>query len=256
MRRALLVGGTSETETIAQALAGKGFSVLVCTATDMPLRTGTHPAIRRRCGRLSDDGFEKLIRRARIDIVVNAAHPYATEVRRVTRIVAKRLGLAYIEFLRPASNAAASLPGLIRAADHREAAELAAGAGRRILLTIGVNHLAVYVKAARAANRELLARVLPRPESIAACRAAGLSRSQIILSRGVPSAAANLAQIRKHRIDVLVTKESGEAGGIAEKCEAVRRSGCKMVLVRRPEAAVKDCAGTLAELMERVRRVV
>ncbi|MDI6774575.1 MAG: precorrin-6A reductase [Verrucomicrobiota bacterium] len=256
MKAVLLVGGTSETEAIARSLAKNGYSVLVCTATDMPLPTGNHPAIRRRCGRMSAEEFETLMREERIDVVVNAAHPHAVGVRDATRKAAARLRVARVEFMRPASIPPALESGILRAADHREAAQLAMAAGQKILLTIGVNHLAPYVEAARAKGRELVARALPRDESIAACRAAGLRDDQIIPSRAVRGVEDNAALIRKHGVNVLVTKDSGEAGGTPAKCVAARQAGCAVVLVRRPPLETANYARTVPALMRRVRQAL
>ncbi|MBF0509675.1 MAG: precorrin-6A/cobalt-precorrin-6A reductase [Deltaproteobacteria bacterium] len=41
----LLIGGTSETASFAEALAAAGFDVLVSTATDVALEVGRHPRI-------------------------------------------------------------------------------------------------------------------------------------------------------------------------------------------------------------------
>jgi precorrin-6A/cobalt-precorrin-6A reductase len=42
--------------------------------------------------------------------------------------------------------------------------------------------------------------------------------------------------IRKHKICVLVTKDSGGAGGVAQKLEATRMSNCEIVVVARPDS--------------------
>lgn len=256
MKTILLVGGTSETDAIAQSLAEAGYSVLVCTATDLPLRIGDHPAIQRHCGRMSAEEFEALMREKRIDIVVNAAHPYAVGVRDATRKAASRCDIAHVEFMRPNACPAASEPGILRAADHQEAAQLAVAAGQKILLTIGSTHLTPYVDAARAKGRELLARVLPRDESAAACRAAGLRADQIIASRGVSSVEDNVAVIRKHGVNVLVTKDSGKAGGVSEKVKAAQQTGCVVILIQRPPMDTANCARTVSALMERVRQAI
>jgi precorrin-6A/cobalt-precorrin-6A reductase len=200
--------------------------------------------------------FEALMRQERIDVVVNAAHPYAVDVREATRRAAGRCHVAHVEFMRPGSGLAAAAPGIRHAADHQEAAQLAVAAGRKILLTIGVKHLAPYVAAAQAAGRELVARVLPWDESIAACHAAGLRDDQIMVSRGVSTVEDNVAVIRKHGVDVLVTKESGAAGGVPAKCEAARQTGCVVVLVRRPPQETAGCVDAVPALMERVRHAV
>ncbi len=246
----LLIGGTSETGAIAEGLAAAGCAVLVSTATDLPLHTGRHPAIRRRHGRLTSDEFAALIRAEGINAVVNAAHPFAADVRAATREAARRCAIPHFEFMRP--TAALPAGNLHRAADHAAAARLAVRLGKKILLTIGVNNLPPYVTAARAAGAGLLARVLTHPASDAAARAAGLRDDEIAGARGAAAPAEITELIRRHRVDVLVTKDSGAAGGVPAKCAAAFQAGCAVVLVQRPPDD-GAAAESIAELIARVR---
>ncbi len=45
----------------------------------------------------------------------------------------------------------------------------------------------------------------------------------------------NLKTIEKYGIGVLVSKDSGEAGGLYEKIESARRMNIPVILVRRPD---------------------
>lgn len=256
MKTVLLVGGTAETPALAESLADAGFSVLVCTATELPIRIAERDSIRRHCGRMTADEFAQLLQDERIDLVLNAAHPYATGVRDASRIAAARVGVPHVDYVRPESEL--STVGVdVRLADsHVQAAQLAVSLATRILLTIGVNHLTPYVEAARGANCELVVRVLPREESVAACRAAGLRDDQILLTRGASTVAENVAIIREHGVTVLVTKESGALGGVLEKLEAARQSGCVVVVVRRPVQVVDSGIKTVADAVSRVRALL
>ena len=77
-------------------------------------------------------------------------------------------------------------------------------------------------------------RVLPSVSSLEACQAAGFPPKQIIAMQGPFSAELNRAVIRQLDISVLVTKESGAAGGFEEKCAAARDTGCRLIVVERP----------------------
>jgi precorrin-6A/cobalt-precorrin-6A reductase len=79
-----------------------------------------------------------------------------------------------------------------------------------------------------------VARVLPHGESLEACRKAGIPADSVIAGRGPFSVEENREAIRRFSIGVLVTKDSGNAGGVREKLEAARLERCRVVIVRRP----------------------
>jgi len=238
----LLLGGTSDTAAIATRLAQAGQTILVSTATDEPLEIGSHSNIHRRSGRLDEAAMAALIRDKGIRAIVDATHPYAAVVRATASQVAKELSVPYFSFVRPGALCPSSPDfqfsianlKLSIAPSHPEAARLAFSFGRPVLLTTGSNNLAPYAEQSRTTGIPLVARVLPRPESIQACLRAGVSEDRIIAAKGPFSVEENRAHIRQHRIGVLVTKDSGDAGGVSAKLDAARQEGCHVVLVERP----------------------
>lgn len=232
----LLLGGTSDTAAIATALATIGAAVLVSTATEAALDVGDHPAIERRCGRLDLAAMVDLCRSRRVRLVVDATHPYAAEVRATAQRAAEQLLLPYLTFVRPPAIAEGEADALF-AADHEQAATLAFSFGRAVLLTTGSRNLAPYVSAAAVRQTPLYVRVLDEPESLAACREAGIAEANIIAARGPFSIEENRQHIRRFHAGVVVTKDSGLAGGVLEKLQAARLEGCRLVVVRRPAPA-------------------
>ena len=229
----LLIGGTSETASLASGLAADGYEVLVSTATDTPLAIGDHPRISRRVGRLGEDGMVSLGKAKGVRAIVDAAHPYAVAVHEAVQVAARRLGIPCFVFLRPE----AMTPGdpVCFAADHAEAAEMAFAGGLPVLLTTGSRNLAPYAEAARRTGVPLAVRVLDAPESLAACRAAAIPEDRIIVGRGPFSVEENLAAIRRFDIGMIVTKESGRAGGFNAKLAAAEQANCRIIVLRRPE---------------------
>lgn len=143
------------------------------------------------------------------------------------------------------------------AADHAEAARIAFADGRPVLLTTGSRNLAPYADEARRTGVPLAVRVLDAPESLAACAAAGIPAEGIIAARGPFSTAENLAAIGRFGIGVLVTKESGEAGGLEAKLAAAAAAACVVVLIRRPEIpAAGPIFADPAALVAALRRLV
>ena len=270
----LLIGGTSETAPLAAGLAAAGYDLLVSTATAAPLAIEAHPRISRRAGRLDEEGMVALGKKTGFRAIVDAAHPYAVSAHAAAYSAARRLGIPCLVFRRPealppesgppfddphangaapvldknrpvspaenpagngADRAEAAGSPVHFAADHAEAAEMAFAMGRPVLLTTGSRNLAPYAKAARRTGVPLAVRVLDAPESLAACREAGIPEEHVIVGRGPFPMEENLAAIRRFGIGVIVTKESGRAGGLDAKLAAARMENCAVVVIRRPE---------------------
>ena len=83
----------------------------------------------------------------------------------------------------------------------------------------------------------LVARVLPTHESLAACAAVGLEPRDIVAMQGPTTAELDAALLRHLGATVLVTKESGDAGGLGEKLRAAELAGATAVVVERPPAS-------------------
>jgi precorrin-6A/cobalt-precorrin-6A reductase len=226
----LLLGGTSETAPLISALQREGLDVLVSTATDAPLEL---PAgVRRRCGRLDAQEMADLCKAEGIRVLVDAGHPYAVHLHRACQEAAALAGVSQFRLLRPVSDIP---PEATLVASHENAAQQAFAHRGPVLLTTGSRNLAPYVAEARRTGLLLTARVLDHPESLAACAAAGLSPSEIVSGRGPYNQEEDCTLIRRCGAQVLVTKDSGEAGGLQAKVEAARQTGCKVIVVTRPD---------------------
>jgi len=247
-----LLGGTTETALVAQALAEAGRQVLVSTATDIPLAVGTHPAIRLRQGRLDEEAMLALIAREPIAALVDVTHPYATEVRATAERVARRSGIPYFTFVRPIG-CVTDGDDVLTVADHATAARLTCEFGKPILLTIGSRHVSHYVRPAKAAGLLIVARVLPHHESLAACREAGLPDDHIITGRGPFTVEENCELIRRFAIGVFVTKDSGEAGGFQAKREAARLEACRFIVVSRTPVTSSNAYDQIESLIQAVQ---
>lgn len=247
----LLLGGTSETALFAESLTAAGYEVLVSTATEIPLNTGTHPGIQRRAGSLDEDGLRAIIEFREIQAIVDATHPYAGRVREMARQIAERMEIPYLTYIRPA--AIRGNEGIFYAANHEEAAGVACSFERHILLTIGTKNLKPYVEQAKTAGLKLVVRVLAERGSLEACRFAGVAEEFIVTGRGPFPVEENRALIRNFNIGVLVTKDSGIAGGFPDKIEAARMEKCQVVVVQRPHQKFRDAFDNFADLLEAVR---
>lgn len=229
----LLLGGTSETSLIAGDLAGAGYRVLVSCATHIDLDVGVHEKINLRRGPLDVAGLVSLIKQQKINLVVDAAHPYATAAHATAREAAQNAGIPCLVYIRAADTAGEDA-GIIYATDHNDAAKKAFAAGRPVLLTTGSRNLVPYATEAKKTNIPLIVRVLPEASSLDACRAVDIPEECIIAARGPFSVEENQEIIKRFAIGVVVTKDSGAPGGVKEKLEAAHLEGCTVIVVKRP----------------------
>ena len=246
----LLLGGTGDTAPIARELAERGYKVLVSMATDIPLELGTHPNISRRVGKLDEEGVSRLISEGGIRAIVDSTHPYATLVRTTARRVSGHLNIPYFALSRRTG-----IPdgeSITLAASHEEAARIACSTGRTVFLTTGVKNLKPYVEEARRTGSKLIVRVLPANSSLDACRAAGINEEFIIAKRGPFNIEENRSVMKRYGIGVLVTKDSGPAGGTPEKLEAARLEGCSVIVVKRPHEPAHDAFEKHSDLISAV----
>ncbi len=248
----LLLAGTSESAAVAEGIAEAGYEVLVSSATDVPLNSGSHANLHRRSGRLNQEGMLELVRRQRICAIVDVTHPYASEVRATAVQVAERMHILYLTYVRPKTISQEN--GVRCVSSHEAAAQVAFATGKRVLLTIGSKHVAPYVDEARRKNALLAARVLDHPDSIRACLDAGLPEDCIVTGRGPFTVEQNRTLLRQFDIGVLVTKDSGDRGGVREKLEAARLEGCEVVVVERPELPSTRSCASLPELIGGLRQ--
>jgi precorrin-6A/cobalt-precorrin-6A reductase len=172
-------------------------------------------------------GHEKAIR-----AIVDVSHPYATNVKANAESAASELGIPYLSWIR--APALTAEKGLHFVDTHVEAAALAFSFGRAVLLTTGSRNLTPYVEQRDRTGVRLVVRVLPHSDSLEACRRAGIDDHDVIAARGPFSVEENRAAIRKHGIGVVVTKDSGAAGGVPAKIKAADDEGCMVVALRRP----------------------
>lgn len=222
VRRVLILGGTAEARALAELLDGDG-------AFDTTLSlAGRTAAPRQVAGRTRTGGFggaaglADWLRAERIGALVDATHPFAVVISDHAAGAAAATGVPLLAVRRPGWRAG---PGdRWHPADTlAEAAAALPRLGTRAFLTVGRQDLAVFA----ATGLFCLIRSVDAP-------APPLPRDhRLVLARGPFTAADELRLMRAHRIDVLVTKDSG-GDATAGKLAAARELGIPVLVVRRP----------------------
>ncbi|MFE2415528.1 cobalt-precorrin-6A reductase [Streptomyces hokutonensis] len=239
----LILGGTTEARELAAELAVRHPEDRVTTSLAGRVSRPGAPAGEVRIGGFGGaEGLAEWLREQRVDAVVDATHPFAESITANAARAAKDTGLPLVVLRRPGWR---PLPGdrwhLV--ASLPEAADLLPRLGRRILLTTGRLGLAAF---AHLPQLHFVVRSVEPPEPPMP------PDVEVLLARGPFTLADETALLREHRIDVLVTKDSGGAATSA-KLTAAREAGLPVVVVRRPPLpegvrAVPDVAGVLERL--------
>lgn len=227
----LVFGGTSEEHTLLAALSSFELHITLCVASNYGrLMLEDQPHVSVLVGRLDTDQIRELMLENGYIGVVDATHPYATEVTKNIKAAAAITGTPYFRLQRGKSH----MGNAVIVASMSEAAEYLNKSYGNVLVTTGSKELSVFANVTDYKER-LYTRVLPTVASIEACLGAGFSPSHIIAMHGPFSAELNIAIIHQFEIKTIVTKDGGAAGGFPEKLAAAEATNASLIVVSRPE---------------------
>jgi precorrin-6A/cobalt-precorrin-6A reductase len=217
--RVLLLGGTSEARILAARLH-PDVDVISSLAGRVP--DPALPVGEVRVGGFGGvAGMRRWLVDAAVDAVVDATHPYAATITAHAAAVCDELGLPHLVLARPAWP-----PGdaTVVRSDAEAAKIVAAERYSRVFLTTGRSGTIAFADV----DAWFLVRAVTAPDKETLPR-----RHQVVLSRGPYRYDDELALLRDHHIDALVTKNSG--GDMTRpKLDAAAALGVAVVMVERP----------------------
>ena len=225
-KRILILGGTGEARALAEGLAERT-GVDVVTSLAGRTKSPAEVAGETRSGGFGGaEGLADYMRTDRIDVLVDATHPFATEISRNAEAACARLDVPRLMLIRPPWP---QEPGdeWIEVGSMNEAATRLAAFGRRVFLTTGQKDLAPM---AQLADRWFLIRLVDPPD-----KALPLADYKVITARGPFSEADERAVMTEHGIEVVVGKNSGGAATYG-KITKTRALGLPLIMIARPPA--------------------
>ncbi|MFJ5229901.1 cobalt-precorrin-6A reductase [Kitasatospora sp. NPDC088391] len=221
----LILGGTTEARRLADQLAADP-ALRVTSSLAGRVDRPRLPAGEVRIGGFGGPaGLAAWLRAHRVAALLDATHPFAETMSRNAALAAAGTGTPLLALRRPSwqpvdgdrwhpvpdlAAAAAALPAL----------------GTRVFLTTGRQGIAAF---AHLDGLWFLARSVEPPT------APMPAATEVLLERGPFTLDGERALLRAHRVEVLVTKDSGSAA-TAPKLTAARELGLPVVVVQRPPA--------------------
>jgi precorrin-6A/cobalt-precorrin-6A reductase len=230
----MVMAGTSEAHNIISELSAWEEIHIIATVTtthgaELARISGADDVVE---GRLDAGDLAKIIKSRQINLIIDATHPFADNATRNAIRAAEMIGISYLRFERPRSK----LPDneLIHlVSSFSEALELIHKLNPgRIFHMAGVttlHHLTERIEGIR-----IVARVLPSSYSIKKCLELGLPSRNIVAMQGTFSSDFNRALMEEYKIDVVLTKDSGQIGGTPSKINAALALDLQVVVVMPP----------------------
>jgi precorrin-6A/cobalt-precorrin-6A reductase len=218
----LVLGGTAEARELAAALDHDGVAVISSLAGRVS--RPRLPAGEVRIGGFGGpDALAVWLAEHRVDAVVDATHPFAERISASAAYACPRAG---VPLLRLQRDGWSERPGdrWHWVEDLDQAAASIVALGQRVLLTTGRQGLAAF---AGVRDAWFLVRCVEPPEPPLP------PRHELLLDRGPFTLDGELALIDRHRIELVVCKDSGGPHTVA-KLDAARERALPVLIVRRP----------------------
>ncbi|MEV0414215.1 cobalt-precorrin-6A reductase [Streptomyces sp. NPDC050448] len=239
----LILGGTTEARRLAEALAGDPAYRVTTSLAGRVAAPVLPPGETRIGGFGGPEGLAAWITAHRVTHLADATHPFAERMSFNAAEAAALTGVPLVALRRPGWSPG---PGddWRFAGSLAEAAALLPDLGGRAFLTTGRMGLHAF---AHLADTWFLVRSVDPPAAPVP------PRLEVLLARGPFTLDDERELLARHRVDVLVTKDSG-GSATAPKLTAAREAGIPVLVVRRPPvpAGVPE-AGSVRAALDRLR---
>jgi len=244
--RILLLAGSSEASELATRLAAYPGVAVTSSFAGRVKALSIPPGDVRIGGFGGPKGLARWMEQEHIAGVIDATHPFTAHMPHHVVLACRSANVPHLRVLRPqwepeSGDQWTVVPDLAAAAAH-----LRESGARRVFLTTGRQELAPFAHCDP--DMWFLVRAIEMPDPVP------LRHAEVVLSRGPFSLDDETAIMRTHRIDTLVTKNSGGSAAAA-KLAAARALGVGVVMIARPSTEGPS-VGTTDEAIEWCQEVL
>ena len=233
MAKLLVFAGTSEGRKLVESFSND-IEIYCSVATEYGMsllpkeRIGLHILQ----GRMTINDMISLMNREEFDMIIDTTHPYAQIVTDNIKEAARETDTPYLRLLRE-SSADETDETCIWVDDIDQAINYLNESNKKLLFTTGSKDLNRFTKIDNYKKR-IYARVLPMSGVVEQCADIGITGNHLICMQGPFGVEMNKALIKQTGAEILVTKDSGNAGGFLEKIKAAKEMGIKALVIGRP----------------------
>ncbi|MEO1107609.1 MAG: cobalt-precorrin-6A reductase [Pseudomonadota bacterium] len=238
MPKLLLLGGTTEANALARSLAERGTNAVYSYAgrvdnprpQPLPVRVGGFGGV---------DGLAGYIRDNAITHVVDATHPFAAKMSANAIAACNAADVPLTALTRSAWSPqqgdswqhVPDIPAAVAALD---------GPARRVFLAVGRMHLRDF--AAQPQHHYLL-RLVDEPETVL------LPNAGIVVSRGPFTVEDDVALMKNHGTELVVSKNAGGTGARA-KLDAARTLNVPVLMIDRPSLPSRQELSSVDQVLD------
>jgi precorrin-6A/cobalt-precorrin-6A reductase len=217
----LILGGTSDTHKFIKDLKYKNYVISVATDYGFSEFSRIYPNRVLKI-RFDMQSLENFVKDNGIVKIVDTTHPYAVKITSLSKKVAHKLEIDYIDAKRSLSKTPPiNYDKLVYFDSIDELKCFLSKKCSMIFFTIGSNKLELF----REFFNKGYFRILPFEDSIKKCKSLGIEYARLIAMQGPFSKELNIALIKEIGADCIVSKNSGKSGGILEKIQAAQEAG-------------------------------
>lgn len=224
----LVFGGTTEGKQVIELLTTAEISFVYSTKTKIKLADTSY--MKYRFGALEVQELKAFIEQNGIDLIINAAHPFATSLHDTIQLSQGNIPVIRLERTYPKRTKHALVKYVH---NYTEALKvLRQYENKRLLALSGVQSIPQLVSFW--SQNPTYFRILNRSVSLAIAEQNNFPSHQLILGLSDQSLSTEVKTIEGYEIGVVLTKESGVSGGLSVKIEAALACKIPIIIIEKP----------------------
>ncbi|GKT02953.1 precorrin-6A reductase [Furfurilactobacillus entadae] len=242
----LLIGGTSESLVVADMLTAQHIPFMLSVTTGYGNTLAHQHAQTVVETMFTPETLTTFIKDHHITVIIDASHPFAQVISQLAMTIAAQTAVAYVRYER--THPQLTGDHIVTVTSQAEALAYLAAHDGNVYLSTGSKTAADYATALGVDRLQV--RVLPTASVLEKLTTAGFSAHQIDALCGPFSTELNVALFERAAAKILVTKNSGDRGGMSEKVAAAQQLNLTVLIIEAPTLAYPASVADVAALTD------